>query len=167
VKLKQKVKANGVKYIFCFGHYKKGKIFTTVNGKTIEYDIDLLNKIGKQLNVEMFFIGCESSLATYGGTGTTINVNSIIILNDLFESLNTAESLGDFFTTFTSKGEYKYNFSYEFEENTGIVRVFVYNRAETEFGNNYHDLTKPKIVFSFPSYFLNAIINKNNKDDDK
>jgi hypothetical protein len=166
-KLKQKIKANGVKYMFCFGHYKKAKIFTTVNGKTIEYDIDLLYKIGDQLNVEMFFIGCESSLATGGGTGTTINVNSIRILNSLFESLNSSESLGGFFTAFTSKGEKKYNFSYEFEETTGIVRVFVYERAESEFGNSYHDDTKPKIVFSFPPYFFSGIINQNNNDDDK
>lgn len=165
--LKQKIKKSGVKYLFCFGHYKKGKIFTTVNGKTIEYDIELLYKIGKQLNVEMFFIGCESSLATGGGTGTTINVNSIKILNNLFESLNSSESLGDFFTTFSSKSEHKYNFSYEFDETTGIVRVFVYERVETEFGNNYHDNTKPKIVFSFPPYYFNAIIYQNNEDDDK
>jgi hypothetical protein len=160
--LKQKIKGNGIKYIFCFGHYKKDKIFTTVNGKTIEYNIDLIYKIGKLLNVEMFFIGCESSLATGGGTGTTINVNSIKILNNLFESLNTAESLGGFFTTFTSKGEQKYNFSYEFEENTEIIKVFVFERVETEFGNNYNNIKNQRIVISFPQSFYGGIINQNN-----
>lgn len=152
VKLKNEIKEKNIKYLFCLGHFEKGKIFTYVNGTKHAYNIDIIYKIADELNIEVFLIGCKSSLASGGRTGTTLNVNSITILEIIYESLQSSNSFGEFLSRFVSRGEQTYNFAFEFEEPTNIVKVHVYEKGDYS-NETYNDNTK-EVVVSFKMKYI-------------
>lgn len=168
-KLKQKLKSSGIKFLFCFGHFKEGAIFTEVDGIMHYYNISTLDKIAKEVGVEVIYLGCKSSLATKGGSGTVINVNSIDILNNLFKSVQNSTNLGEFFSNFASGGQGNYNFTYQFEENSGIIRVNVYHRHRQNKKSEeyYHSEKTQQIVLEFPRSFFPNLFHINNDDEDR
>ena len=152
---KSKLKERNIEFLFCFGHYENGAIFTFAGKEKIKhsYDIDFLQKLASELDIKLFFIGCKSSIATQGGTGTTINVNSLEVLQDLFQSLNNANNLGEFLSNLGKRNRGTY--TYEFDENTGIIRVRIYDND----GEYHHSETSQVILESNLFDLFNIIRN--------
>lgn len=155
-KLKQRLKNKNTEYLFCYGHYEEGKIFTYVNDVKHAYSIDMINHIASELGIKVFFIGCKSSLATKGASGTTVDVNSIEMLNVLFDSLRDATNVVDFLKNLVKNSKGKHQFTFEFDENTGIIKIKINDNKRQEY---YHEGTSPQIVIRYN--LLNLISDTN------
>lgn len=132
-KIKKDIKSKRIKYLFCMGHYDAGEIFTHAQGSRIEYGIDLLKNIGKTQSVEIFFLGCESSLAAGGGMGTTTKINSVKMLNELFKALKVAKSLGDLYVVLSENTPY--GFALTFDENFGLIKIEPFDFDDPSFSD--------------------------------
>ncbi len=166
-KLKELIISKKIKYMFCLGHYSAGKIFTKVKGRIVEFDIAMVNRIAEKLGVKVFYLGCQSSLASGGKTGTTVAVNSIKILNVLNKSINNAGNMDDFLSFFKVKDDSEYSFVYEFDETTGLVKAVITNKTFTNTREPYYEQNAPGVVVIFPKFFLNflPVITQTNNDE--
>ena len=148
--LRTKLENNNIEYLFCVGHYKTGKIFTYIDGTPHYYSTDMLKDIAQELGINIFFIGCKSSLTTNGSSGTTINVNSIKMLNTLFDSLSNATNFGEFLSNMGS------NITFEFNEDVELVIVRMFSEEDE---SNYYTTEESQVVIEFD---LLNILNKSN-----
>lgn len=125
-RLKKLIKAKKIKYLICLGHFGQGRIFTIIDGENVGIDVKDLYKMGVELGVYIIPLGCESSIATDGRTGTLDIVNSLRIVNELFESFNAAATLGEFLAGMARNKE----FVWEFEEQTQLIKVHIFERKQ-------------------------------------
>jgi len=116
LKFKQYVSKNNIKYIVCFGHFKDGKINTMSQFGIIEYDIDFIAKLAKNMNIELIFLGCNSSFSTSKGVATTKTMYTISALENLYNSFQTSETMGQFLNEISNKDtDYTYTYSFDVE----------------------------------------------------
>lgn len=167
IDLKTRIQTEGIKFLICFGHYSNGKIYATSDAE-IGYDVDVICNIAKTMGVQVFLLGCRSSLSSGGKTGTLVNVNSIAILNKLFEALSVSKSLADFVGALAAAETSTFGFAFEFEETTGLVKsnqiktdlikIMVFDNSE---GKNWYDSAIP--IWVPKNYF--PLIIPNNSDN--
>jgi len=136
VTLKKQIRQKKVKFLICLGHFDEGKIVIKTGQQSIDIPIEELYKIGIELGVKVIPLGCESSFASGGKTGTTKIVNSYTTVNKIFESLSAAATLGEFLNGMAGDGKKGFGFVWEFDENRQVLRIRIYDKDESSAGGS-------------------------------
>ena len=146
--LQAKIKASQAKFVFCFGNYRAGQLFITVNGKEVAYDAAALYKIGEDAGAEVFVAGYEDMEKIAGSNKGAYND----ILSNIANNINKAGSLGQFFKNLIAGNNVKYSYRYEVLNNAELMKLHIYP-GKPGFSTDNNPAV-PDVVITFPSKYL-------------
>ncbi|MEL6624662.1 MAG: hypothetical protein AAFO96_07530 [Bacteroidota bacterium] len=133
-KLKKQLAKSPRKTVFVVGHVEEGKFVTYHKGqKVFEVSIDELMQVGKDLKLNIFPFGCNSSMQNQAQVGTTTLLNSYADTQKLIEGIKSSKNLGTALQKFAGD-EFELIVNQETFRNLGYAEYQLVKRAVAEGG---------------------------------
>ncbi|MEO0585275.1 MAG: hypothetical protein AAF135_23880, partial [Bacteroidota bacterium] len=133
-KLKKQLAKRPRKTVFVVGHVEEGKFVTYHKGQKIfEVSIDELMQVGKDLKLNIFPFGCNSSMQNQAQVGTTALLNSYADTQKLIEGIKSSKDLGTALQKFAGD-EFELIVNQETFRNLGYAEYQLVKRAVAEGG---------------------------------